>query len=530
MNYVTHQETAEVETKEIPCIPGSGAPTSATEGAVGCLYMDTLTGKIYRCTSAAGGVYSWQYNIGDTGAVGPQGPAGETGPAGPQGPKGDTGAQGPQGEKGEKGDPGAQGEKGDAGAAGPQGPAGETGLAGPQGPQGEKGDTGPAGKDAPQEAVLFVAQTLTDEQKAQARTNIGIVEKVPRYQYVQKANMTDGYFWWFDGNTALPYQYKYDRYTVLEPLVLAAGTYYLSATMGSAYCWIVFADGTVQRLDAFESASASITNGFVLTLTEAATLYLSYWTGSPDPQVSDCTPYLVSGDTALKVGEYFEGEEALTNDELYQIFVEAYIRNGELVANELTGADIGDAKGHYTGVRMESSVAKLMCKARFLPNAAVALVATGLGSATVANITLGSVHLVFELGGCAVGVFDTPDQLRSVAYYAYTITAGDEVSFGFDIDENANSLTVYLPDGTTKTVTDGSFGTLNGRYAIWEHFSNTSVGDFASCRITKLYCKDSGGEVLEDDLKRMDGSIGVAPTGQVYRQFTSHNLNNREYS
>ena len=65
------------------------------------------------------------------------------GATGPQGEKGDPGAKG---EKGEKGDPGAKGEKG------------------------EKGDPG---KDAPQEAVLYTAQTLDDAQKAQARENIG---------------------------------------------------------------------------------------------------------------------------------------------------------------------------------------------------------------------------------------------------------------------------------------------------------------------------------------------------------------------
>ena len=63
-----------------------------------------------------------------------------------------TGPRGPRGLTGEDGEPGAPG---------PQGP---------QGPQGEKGDPG---KDAPQEAVLYTAQTLDDAQKAQARENIG---------------------------------------------------------------------------------------------------------------------------------------------------------------------------------------------------------------------------------------------------------------------------------------------------------------------------------------------------------------------
>lgn len=66
---------------------------------------------------------------------------------------------GPQGPQGEKGDPGKDGEPG---------------ATGPQGPQGEKGDPG---KDAPQEVVLYTAQTLDDAQKAQARENIGAADE-----------------------------------------------------------------------------------------------------------------------------------------------------------------------------------------------------------------------------------------------------------------------------------------------------------------------------------------------------------------
>lgn len=68
---------------------------------------------------------------------------------------------GPQGPQGEKGDPGAKGDKGDPGAPGARG---------------EKGDKGDPGKDAPQEAILYTAQTLDDAQKAQARENIGAAD------------------------------------------------------------------------------------------------------------------------------------------------------------------------------------------------------------------------------------------------------------------------------------------------------------------------------------------------------------------
>ena len=112
-----------------------------------------------------------------TGPRGPRGLTGEDGEPGMPGP------QGPQGPQGEKGDPGKDGEPGMPGPQGPPGPQGEKGdpgkdgepgTPGPQGPQGEKGDPG---KDAPQEAVLYTAQTLDDAQKAQARENIGAADE-----------------------------------------------------------------------------------------------------------------------------------------------------------------------------------------------------------------------------------------------------------------------------------------------------------------------------------------------------------------
>lgn len=59
MNYVKSFDLFGVPAAQIPAIPGSGAPTTTTEGAVGCLYMDTDTGNLYKCTAVADGVYTW---------------------------------------------------------------------------------------------------------------------------------------------------------------------------------------------------------------------------------------------------------------------------------------------------------------------------------------------------------------------------------------------------------------------------------------------------------------------------------------
>ena len=127
---------------------------------------------------------------GETGATGPQGSKGEMGATGPQGPRGETGATGPQGPKGKdgevtfesltdeqkaslRGEPGVKGEKGEKGDPGAKGEKGEKGDPGAKGEKGEKGDPG---RDAPQEAVLYTAQTLNDAQKTQARENIGAAD------------------------------------------------------------------------------------------------------------------------------------------------------------------------------------------------------------------------------------------------------------------------------------------------------------------------------------------------------------------
>jgi hypothetical protein len=60
MNYVDHFNLFGIDAKQIPCDTGEGAPTTTTVGAVGCFYMDTLTGDVYKCVSVNGGVYGWE--------------------------------------------------------------------------------------------------------------------------------------------------------------------------------------------------------------------------------------------------------------------------------------------------------------------------------------------------------------------------------------------------------------------------------------------------------------------------------------
>lgn len=239
----------------------------------------------------------------------------------------------------------------------------------------------------------------------------------------------------------------------------------------------------------------------------------------------------LEGDMSDLEGDVSIIKEALSFDGLlnYDIFDYAYIKSGELVANALDVT--GNQHGHYTGVKMSGKIKRIMCKAKFVANASVVLISTKLGSTIVSNITRGSIHLIFNTNGCSVGIYDGDGSpLRNVVQYACTIPENAEVSFGYGLDETTNTLTVYLPDGTTKTLTDSALSVVNGEYAIWEHFCNTASSEFTCCRITKLWCEDVNGDVLDDDLNRLDGAIGVAPTGQSYRQFRTGQQTNRDFS
>jgi hypothetical protein len=70
MNFVEYFNIYGVDAQQIPSITGDGAPTSKTEGAVGCLYMNTANGDLYKCTAATSGNYTWTaVGSGGTGTV-----------------------------------------------------------------------------------------------------------------------------------------------------------------------------------------------------------------------------------------------------------------------------------------------------------------------------------------------------------------------------------------------------------------------------------------------------------------------------
>ena len=177
------------EEKVIPSLAELLAQFDACKAAAGA--ANTAAGKAISAASSAQKVANDVQKKLDNGefvgAQGPKGEKGDTGAQGPRGEKGDTGERGPQGETGATGPQGPKGKDGEvtfesltdeqkASLRGEPGAKGEKGEKGDPGAKGEKGEKGDPGRDAPQEAVLYTAQTLNDAQKTQARENIGAAD------------------------------------------------------------------------------------------------------------------------------------------------------------------------------------------------------------------------------------------------------------------------------------------------------------------------------------------------------------------
>lgn len=75
MNYVESFNLFGTEAMQIPCIKGQQAPDTSTPGAVGCLYLDTVSKSkdLYKCTAVSEGSYTWEIlnGTGGTGGIEP---------------------------------------------------------------------------------------------------------------------------------------------------------------------------------------------------------------------------------------------------------------------------------------------------------------------------------------------------------------------------------------------------------------------------------------------------------------------------
>ena len=201
-------------------------------------------------------------------------------------------------------------------------------------------------------------------------------------------------------------------------------------------------------------------------------------------------------------------------------FKNAYILNKKLVANDTSGTS--DISAQYTVAKMGNTVNKIMLKGIFDTNTTIAIITEPNGMTNVTDVTNRSIHVTFSANGCSVGYFDNKalTNIKNISWDGDYI--GKEVTIGFEI--SGNTITVYLPNGNTLTVTNEKLVSCGGKYALWEHYIGAlNKRIFHSAQFTKIYAEDADGNILCDDFNRENGSIGIAPQGYVYAQFTNEN-------
>lgn len=222
-------------------------------------------------------------------------------------------------------------------------------------------------------------------------------------------------------------------------------------------------------------------------------------------------------------GYYLDSNGNLLKD--YSKYEQSYILNNNLVCNN-DHINANNVVAKYTGVDLKSNIKIIKCKFKIKGNSSIALISSKLGLDRVEDVVNGSIHIVFTKNSVNIGIIDgNLDNFYCLSYSEINTNGEKEYEVGYLVNDRENTITVLLPNGVTKTVKDDRISKYNGNFAIWETYTENVVQtkrpsiEFSQPYFSEFYAESVNGEVLCDKFDRQNGEIGVAPTGQVYKQF-----------
>lgn len=340
---------------------------------------------------------------------------------------------------------------------------------------------------------------------------------------ISNSDETDGYY------TANGYIQSSNMQTS-NICVLEIGQTYTLSNNGTGHMRLAFFDEKATPKENKTPAEYVTTNNFdIITLyTFVANHKYVYVSCPKDSTIKDIM--LELGNTK---SEYVPYEKMIKEDLLpdfsfykpnYNIFKNAYIKNGALIANNTATVETGNNSAQYTVAELKGNIRKMMAKVKFHGDASIAIISNPNGMNGVVSVTNKSIHCVFSRDHATIGYFNNKTLTNTNTIEYNSISENVEVLCGFIV--RSNSIVVYTPDGKKTEITDENYLNVNGRFALFEHFINLTDKDFASVEIVKVYADSayppSIGEVLCDDFQRIDGPVGAAPTGQVWGQFSNY--------
>lgn len=210
------------------------------------------------------------------------------------------------------------------------------------------------------------------------------------------------------------------------------------------------------------------------------------------------------------------------------IYDQAFIKSGKLVCyNDDLGSSGTLAK--YMQVKLDSPGKKIMTKFT-TKGGIVALIFTPLQTRNyIQNIVNSSIHVVFDTSNVNSYRFVNQSQVGVVTTpYGFSLdtTGNTEYEVGFEVLDQ-NTLRLYLPSGSTQDITITDVKDNTGDYAIFEFYNSglavtpVPTTDFQRPTFNGIFALgDSVDAVaLQDNFKREDGVIQVAPSGHPYTLF-----------
>lgn len=204
----------------------------------------------------------------------------------------------------------------------------------------------------------------------------------------------------------------------------------------------------------------------------------------------------------------------------YDIFEQAYIRNGKLVSNLEKKPNVNNT-AFYTFADLQSNCNKMIAKARFKGRNGAALIATAQGKSKVQDILKKSVHIVFDFDHVNIQVIidnvtTTIDQVN----YEQPCDITGEILYTMGWELKGTKLIVSMPDGRNVEYDNILFQECNGQYVCWEHYTEKNWENRGDVQY-EYFEANSSSDRLKDSFNRGDGAIGISESGHVYTQFSS---------
>ena len=290
-----------------------------------------------------------------------------------------------------------------------------------------------------------------------------------------------------------------------------SGTIYKSVNVSIYNSGTLIATNIIssKSTDGIQEFTGTTAAGFILT-------FKVNWDSLPDGSLAIDDAWNVKLTNSAKV---------ITTGILYD---QAYIKNGELICNN-DNINTANTVAKYMQVKLDSVGKKILFKFKTKGGLATVIFTKLQTRNYIQNIVNDSIHVVFDTNAVTAYKFINQVSVGTVAvnYAAALDTTGNtEYEAGFEVKDQ-NTLTLYLPNGTTTDVTIANVKDSSGVYALFEFYTSgltatpIPTSDYARPTFTGFFAigESATAVAMQDNFRRQDGVLTVAPSGHVYTLF-----------